>query len=355
MDKKKVIVVDDSAFMRKMIGDMIDTYPNFEVVARLKNGKELVDKIEELQPEIVTLDVEMPIMDGLTTLKELKNKKHNAKIVMVSSLTSEGSKMTIECLMNGAIDFIQKPSGSISLDIDKIKQELQEKFNTISKVRAVPDRYIEKKPKQIEKKEVVVTSTPNRNVKGNKIEAVLIGSSTGGPKAVQKVLTPLKNLGVPVIIVQHMPKGFTKAFASRLNNICSLNVVECEDGMTLTPDTVYIAQGGYHLEIKRDKTTSLTDGKTIWGVKPAVDKMLSTGATAYRGNVLSVILTGMGRDGAEGTAMVKDFGGTTIAEDESTSVIFGMPKAAIETGKVDYILPLDEIANKIMTLVKGER
>ncbi|MGL5152809.1 MAG: protein-glutamate methylesterase/protein-glutamine glutaminase [Clostridium sp.] len=347
MNKKRVVVVDDSAFMRKMIGDMIEGFPEFTVVDKLRNGKELVDKIESLNADIITLDVEMPIMDGLSTLKELRKKNIESKIVMVSSLTAEGSKMTIECLMNGAIDFIQKPSGSISLDIEKIKEDLYQKFITISKMGFnKPLVKVSEPEKSIKKINKIV-------VKSKKIEAVLIGASTGGPRAIQKVLTGINKIGVPIIVVQHMPKGFTKAFADRLNNICSLRVVEAEEGMRLQPDTVYIAKGGHHLEILRDKTIHLTDGQTLWGVKPAVDKMISTAASAYRGNVLSVILTGMGKDGAQGTSLVKEFGGITIAEDKSTTVVYGMPKEAIATGKVDYVIPLDEIPSNILSLLKG--
>lgn len=355
MDKVKVVVVDDSAFMRKLISEMIGSSEKFEVIAKLRNGKELIDRIDKYNPDIVTLDLEMPVLDGLATLKELKRIGRKLPVIVLSSLTSSGSSQTMECLEEGAIDFIEKPSGSISLDIDKIKDSLLDKMDVItSKNESVDQRIsnnINTSKNQVIKQQVV----SKKRVKISKnIQAVIIGASTGGPKALQKVLCSIEsNIGVPIFVVQHMPKGFTKAFADRLNNICSLKVVEAEDGMEICKDTIYIAQGGYHMTVGSDGKIHLNKEPAIWGVRPAVDKLFESAVNVYKGNLLSVILTGMGKDGAMGTEMVKDAGGMTIAEDQSTCTIYGMPKAAYETGKVDEVLLLDEIGQRITNVTKG--
>jgi len=190
--------------------------------------------------------------------------------------------------------------------------------------------------------------------KNKKIDAVVIGASTGGPKALQQVLTKLPaNLNVPVFVVQHMPEGFTKVFAERLNKVCNLNVTEAEDGMSINRNTIYIAKGGSHMIIDSSIRVSLNKEPSIWGVRPAVDKLFESASKVYGGNLLSVVLTGMGKDGAEGSKRIKDCGGITISEDKSTCTIYGMPKAAYETGKIDLVLPLDQICNKITEIVKG--
>ena len=344
MSKFRVVVVDDSAFMRKLISDIIEEDEQLQVVAKLRNGKELIDNIDKLNPDIVTLDLEMPVMDGLETLKALRrlNKKYN--VIMLSSLTESGSRYTLECLDWGAIDFIHKPSGSISMDIAKIGEELLEKIHGI----------LQDKTRRRSK---IESPQPSREVNRVRhtggINAVVIGASTGGPKALQRVLPKIdKDINVPIFVVQHMPKGFTKAFADRLDAMCSLKVVEAKDGMEVKKNTIYIAEGGHHMLVNKNRIV-MSDAPTMWGVRPAVDKLFEAAAKTYCDKLLSVILTGMGRDGASGTALIKDFGGVTIAESETTSIIYGMPKAAFETGKVDMVLPVDEIGLKINQLVKG--
>ena len=192
------------------------------------------------------------------------------------------------------------------------------------------------------------------NVKNKKIDAIVIGASTGGPKALQEVLTKFpENIGVPIFVVQHMPEGFTKVFAERLNKLCKLNVVEGSDGMPIKSNTIYIAKGGYHMTVSNKNTISLNTEPAIWGVRPAVDKLFDSAVNVYKSNLISVVLTGMGKDGAEGTRNIKDNGGLTISEDKSTCTIYGMPKAAFETGKVDLVLPLDQVTDKIVKIVKG--
>lgn len=358
MDKIKIIVVDDSAFMRKAISEMIESEKNFEVIAKLRDGRELIEKVDEYTPDLITLDLHMKDLDGLATLKELKKSGKSYPIIMLSSATTEGSELTLECLDNGAISFITKPSGSISLDIEKVQKNLIEEIKSITssiksrRILSVPNTRTRNTNSIMERS--INEENTSFNLKNKKIDAVVIGASTGGPKALQEVLTKLpSNLGVPVLVVQHMPEGFTKVFAERLNKICNMKVVEAEEGMVINKDTIYIAKGGHHMTVYTNSTIHLNEEPPIWGVRPAVDKLFDSAIKLYKSNLLSVILTGMGKDGASGTAHVKDYGGVTISEDKSTCTIYGMPKAAFETGKVDLVVPLDQMASKIINIVKG--
>ena len=354
MDKIRIVVVDDSAFMRKAISDMIESEDSFEVVAKLRDGRELIEKVEDINPDLITLDVHMRDLDGLATLKELKRMGKSYPIIMLSSATTEGSEITLECLDNGAITFINKPSGSISLDIAKIQRRLIDEIKSItaSKREKKADLKTTDNIKTIINKDIEKSNIGLP--KNKKIDVVLIGASTGGPKALQEVLTKLpENLGVPVLVVQHMPEGFTKVFAERLDKVCNLKVVEADDGMRIDKNTIYIAKGGSHMIVDNRKTIILNKDPAIWGVRPAVDKLFNSAIELYGPNILSVILTGMGRDGADGTKNIKDNGGVTISEDKSTCTIYGMPKAAYETGKVDLVVPLNKIAEKIIEIVQG--
>ncbi|MBU5225408.1 chemotaxis response regulator protein-glutamate methylesterase [Clostridium senegalense] len=347
MDRKiKVIVVDDSALMRKIISDMINEQEDMEVVAIARNGEELLKKLEVITPDVITLDIEMPILDGISTLKVLKEKKIASKIIMLSSLTKDGAEITMDCLALGAFDFVCKPSGAISLDINIVKDDLIKKIRnekrtikSISMRNKTNSNFMER----LRKKET----------NHKEINAVVIGASTGGPKALYSVITGLpKNLGVPIFVVQHMPVGFTKAFAERLDRGSNLKVVEAEDRMRIEENVVYVARAGYHMEIE-GTYIRLTDTSPVCGVKPAVDKLFISASKVYGSKLLSVVLTGMGKDGANGTIEVKNRGGYTMAEDESTCIIYGMPKAAFETNKVDEVLPLHYVSSRITKVVRG--
>lgn len=355
MRKFKVLVVDDSALMRKIISDMINSENNMEVVAIARNGQDFIKKLEDVKPNVVTLDVEMPVMNGIEALKELRTRNIGIPVIILSSVSKKSSELTMECLENGAFDFIAKPSGAISLDIDKVRNELISKLNlayekcqngcTIEEIRAISkdiSKELNEENKSIPKKKFA-----------NKISALVIGASTGGPKALHQVISNLPDdLGVPVFVVQHMPATFTKAFAERLNSRSKITVVEAYDGQAVSNNVVYIAPGGFHMEVGKDKKIHLNKEPTVWGVRPAVDKLFKSAAAVYKERLMSVVLTGMGRDGAEGTIEVKKNGGITISEDRSTSVIYGMPKAAYETGMVDMVLRLDKVASEIVKIVK---
>lgn len=368
MDKVKIIVVDDSAFMRKAISDMIESESGFEVIAKFRDGRELVEKIDKYNPDLITLDVHMKDLDGLATLKELKRLGKSYPVIMVSSVTTEGSELTLECLDNGAISFVTKPSGSISLDIVKIKNNLIEQIKSIAnnsgyrkKLDNANDNLNCKVNNTAISNNINEVKELNKRVnnimvmpKNKKIDAVVIGASTGGPKALQEVLTKFpENLGVPVFVVQHMPEGFTKVFSERLDKICKMKVIEAEEGMKININTIYIAKGGRHMTVGTNSLIHLNEEPPIWGVRPAVDKLFNSAISVYKGNLVSAILTGMGRDGAEGTKNIKDSGGVTISEDKSTCTIYGMPKAAYETGKVDFVIPLEQIASNIINIIKG--
>lgn len=344
-------MVDDSALMRKVISDMINEQSDMEVIAVARNGEELLNKIQKEEPDVITLDVEMPKMDGITALKELKKQKSSIPVIMLSSASTRGTELTIECLELGAFDFVRKPSGAISLDITKVKNEL------IERTRMAYEKYKNGVKTKINEKEVENIKTISRQpIRSRQIDAVVIGASTGGPKALYAVLTKLpKNLGVPVFVVQHMPVGFTKAFAERLNENCQLKVTEASHREIIEKNTIYIAPGGQHMEVGRDGKICLNDEPAIWGVRPAVDKLFISASEVYGANIVSVILTGMGRDGAQGTIAIKNAGGVTISEDKSTCTIYGMPKAAYETGKVDLVLPVDEVSNEVIKLVSNRR
>ncbi len=363
MEKIKVLVVDDSALMRKIISDMISEDEAIKVLGTARNGKDLLEKLslnftKNNMPDVITLDVEMPKMDGITALGELKKNDINIPVIVLSSVSKEGKKRTMECLDMGAFDFLPKPSGTISLDINKVKAELVEKIkeayfaNTVktNKTQENIQLSIQKNEKASTLK--AASSNVDRKIKKD-INAVVIGASTGGPKALYSVITQFpQNMGVPVFVVQHMPAGFTKAFADRLDSNSKIKVLEAEDGMNVEKDTVYVAPGGFHMEVWRDKRIHLNKEPAIWGVRPAVDKLFISASKVYGENIISVILTGMGRDGAQGTVEIKENGGITLSEDESTCTIYGMPKAAYATGKVDLVLPIDKIANEIVKIIK---
>ncbi len=336
----RVLVVDDSAFMRKMVTQILNSCDDIEVIGTAKDGEDGIKKVEELKPDVVTLDVEMPKVDGLTALAYIMN-KFPLPVVMLSALTGEGTKATVKALSYGAVDYIQKPSGTISLDIDKIKDEI------INKVKLAATAKVRKLELRERPKPGIDFCLENEKV-------VVIGASTGGPQALVEVLSNLpRNIPASILLVQHMPKQFTKSFAERLNSLSEIEVKEAENGDEIIEGRALLAPGDYHMLVNSSKVI-LDDGPKINSVRPAVDPTMISAAQSYGKNVVGVILTGMGNDGAYGIKIIKEKGGITIAQDESTSVVFGMPKAAIATGCVDKVLPLHEIANEIITILGGK-
>lgn len=324
----RVLVVDDSAFMRKVIADIINSDPLLEVVGTAVDGIDALGKISKLKPDVITLDVNMPRMDGLTTLKHIME-RNPLPVIMLSNATQEGAEITFKALEMGAIDYIPKPSGELSLDIHKVKNELITKIKTAATAKITVHK----------RKFHPIVRRPQKF--GTKV--IAIGASTGGPPAIEEILSQLPENVPPILIVQHMPPGFTKLFARRLNSFTKFAVKEAEEGDTIVPGQAFIAPGGYHMTVTKDGKIHLDEGPPIHGVKPAVDPMMETVADIYKSETIGVILTGMGRDGAIGMKKIKQYGGVTIAQDEGTSTVFGMPKAAIDEGCVDKILPLFQI------------
>ncbi|WP_067729419.1 protein-glutamate methylesterase/protein-glutamine glutaminase [Oceanobacillus damuensis] len=344
----RVLVIDDSAFMRKVISNILNSDSRIDVIAVARNGEEGLKKLNELSPDVVTLDVHMPIMNGIDTLREIM-KTNPTPVVMLSSVTEEGTANTIQAISNGAVDFITKPSGPISLDIQMIGNEITSKVYTASQVTV-------KKNKTIRETPVKRLITPIG--KEHEKTIVTIGTSTGGPRALQQVLTSLpNNFPAPIVIVQHMPKGFTKSLADRLNDLSAIEVKEAVHGEMLEKGTAYIAPGGKHMTVKKIGTSiaiHLSKEAPIKGHRPAVDILFGSVASVKQVNKIAVVLTGMGNDGSEGIVKMKDTDEKTIviAESQETSIVYGMPKSAVKTGYVDHQLPLHEIADILIRLKK---
>ncbi len=343
--KIKVLVVDDSAFMRKALSMMLESDPEIEVVATARDGSEAIDKIKTLKPDIVTLDVEMPRMDGLTALKIIM-KECPLPVLMVSSLTTEGAKVTLEALKLGAVDFIPKQLSYVSLDIVKIKDELIQKVKSI-----VNSKFIRRK---IYKYEVESIGKEKFKPVKKEFELVAIGVSTGGPVSLQEVLSKIPaDFPVGIVIAQHMPPNFTRLLAERLNSISKIEVREASDGDVVRAKLALVAQGGRNLIFEKnggDKIVRIVDfPDTLY--KPSVDLMMSSASDVFGDKVLGVIMTGMGKDGLEGLRKVKEKGGYVIAQDEETSVVWGMPKAVVDAGLADSILPLEKIGEAISRVV----
>lgn len=344
----KVLIVDDSAFMRKVLTDLFSKENDFIVLDTARNGREAVEKVQKLKPDIITMDVEMPVMDGIKAVEEIMA-KYPTPILMISSLTKQGAEATMKALSAGAIDFIAKTAGPIS-SIETIKNEI------LSKCRAVVRGNLISLKKLTLKVEKPISVSPSFKVplSGNE-KIVAIGTSTGGPRALQEIITKFPaNLPCGVVVVQHMPPGFTKSLADRLNSLSEVSVKEAENNDVIKPGLVFIAPGDYHMVFVQEngKTViKLNQNPPIGGHRPAVDPMFESIAKIYGKNTIGVILTGMGRDGANGIKYIKEQRGYTIAEDQSTAVVYGMPKAAVELGAVDKVLPLSLIADEIVRSV----
>ncbi len=346
-DPIRVMIVDDSAFMRYTINRHLEADPDITVVGSAENGLSALAKIPSLKPDVITLDVEMPKLDGLATLERIM-REFPTPVVMLSSLTATGARTTVKALMRGAVDFVQKPSGS-------------------AETRAVMTVLVEKikSAAQVHTAKVQPTMSPDEPLASHHMglrpflpgdPLVVIGASTGGPKALQKVLAHLPaDLSAAVVIVQHMPAGFTKSLAQRLNELSSLTVQEAVDGDRLAKGLVLLAPGDYHMEIVGAKRIRLNQAPRRNHVRPSVDITMESAANQCGSSVLGVILTGMGSDGTAGAQQIKAQGGHIIAEDEITSVVYGMPRSVIEAGWADKVVLLPDVAQTIVGMVMHER
>ena len=345
----KVLIVDDSAFMRNTLSSMISSDPGIEVIGIARDGMEAIDKVAALKPDIVTMDIEMPRMNGLDALKKIME-KNPVPVLMLSSLTTDGAKATLDALDIGAVDFIPKNLSDLSINIVRIKEILIDKIKKIASNRSFRRRIY---------RPVKLLAMPQKNQRyasSRRVGIVAIGSSTGGPKALQNIITCIPaNFPVPILIAQHMPASFTGPFAERLNQLSPLLVKEAEDGEVIKKGTVYIAPGGGHMSVLRKKISETSiklikdEGQYIY--KPSIDLMMQSVVNNFSGSVLGIILTGLGNDGEGGMKEIKNKGGKTIAESEETCIVYGMPRAVVEAGIADKIIPLHEIAGELINAV----
>lgn len=342
MDKIKVVVVDDSLFIRKVIRDVLDSDFEIVVVGEAIDGQDALEKINQLKPDVVTLDYEMPKLNGLEVIDQVMHLEDRPKIIMVSGFTTEDSVITLRCLEAGAIDFILKPSGTTSPDMYKIREMIIEKV----KIAAEANQNWQNKEEHSK-----VKFDFARDQKG----VVVIGASTGGPAALEILLPKFPiNFPLPIIVAQHLPAHFTKTFAERVNKTCQLNLVEAYNGQKISQGNIYLTPGGINSEVDvNDKNQIIFKSSSNNQSKetPSVDLVMTSVAKIYGENTIGVILTGMGKDGTAGMEAIKKVGGKTIVQDEESSAIFGMGKEVIDQGLADNVVPLNRIVAKILEIV----
>ncbi|MEW6719909.1 MAG: chemotaxis response regulator protein-glutamate methylesterase [Thermodesulfobacteriota bacterium] len=350
----RVLIVDDSAFMRNALGKMLSADPEIEVAGTARDGVEALEKIAQLKPDLVTMDIEMPRMDGIEALRRIMATQP-LPVIMVSSLTVEGAKATLEALDIGAVDFLSKNLADLSLNILQVREALLEKVKQIGRKRA---RQTIRTARAIQPPAVPPPPAEGRQEyrKERRIAVVAIGTSTGGPKALQEVIPKLpKEFPVPVVVVQHMPPAFTAAFAERLNELSRVRVKEAEEGEVLKPGVVLVAPGRGHLSVRRGRVgecyVTVDENRPDLIYRPSADVMLLSVAEIFPGRALGVILTGMGNDGEKGMLAIKASGGRTIAQNEETCVVYGMPRASVDARAVDRVVPLCEVAGEIVNAV----
>jgi len=378
-DEVSVLIVDDSALMRNLIGHMVDETPGLVIGDKAMNGKFALDKIPRVNPDVIVLDLEMPEMNGIEFLKERKKRGIKIPVVILSSIARRGAEITMEALSLGASDFIQKPSGSESQDIHVVKDTLVEKLlgygtsyrreqgrKTLSpaefapKTTAKPSPIMDMLVSTSSSAKVEPAKPPNQLRKPANTEIIAIGISTGGPDALRVVFSQLDaDLKVPIVVVQHMPPGFTNEFAKSLDRICPLDVKEAADGDAIIPGRILIAQGNKHLEVEKKSITSpcvrLSDTPLVSGHRPSADVLFASVAMAYQNHALGVIMTGMGRDGAQQLGTIYKEGGMTLGQDEGSAVVYGMPRVAFELGHVMEQVSLQKMARRICDVAKTPR
>jgi two-component system chemotaxis response regulator CheB len=374
-----VLIVDDSALMRNLIGHMVEDTPGLTVAEKAMNGIFALQKISRVNPDIIVLDLEMPEMNGIEFLKERKKRGITIPVVILSSIAAKGAEITMEALALGASDFVQKPSGSVSEDIHVVKDTLMGMLlgyggsyrKSQGKVLLTPSEYAPKTP-SMKNSDIAVhfklasaapaapAQPPTPLRKPGKTEIIAIGISTGGPDALRVVFAKLdEDLRVPIVVVQHMPVGFTNEFAKSLDRICPLDVKEAEDGDEIKPGRILIAQGSKHLEVEKKALSNpvvrLSDAPLVSGHRPSADVLFASVAMNYSNHALGVIMTGMGRDGAQHLGTIFREGGITIGQDEASAVVYGMPRVAYEMGHVMEQVSLDNMARRICDVAKTPR
>ncbi|MBU0993829.1 MAG: chemotaxis response regulator protein-glutamate methylesterase [Proteobacteria bacterium] len=344
--KIKVLIVDDSAIVRKVLNEELSREKDIDVIGTAPDPYVARDKIINLKPDVITLDIEMPRMDGLTFLRKLM-KYYPIPVIIVSSLTTSGSKMALDALSYGALEVISKPSAAYS--VGDMSVQLAEKIRAVATVNVSAIR----KEISSEKNDVAQTQIISNALSETTNKIIAIGASTGGTEALRNVLTRMPANSPGIVVVQHMPAKFTTSFAERLDSLCEVHVKEAADGDSVLNGQVLIAPGNFHMLLKRSGARYYVEVKTgpmVHHQRPAVDILFKSVAKFAGSNAVGVILTGMGADGASGMAFMKEAGAKTIAQDEKTCVVFGMPKEAIKTGAVDKVLPIDNIAQAALNM-----
>lgn len=347
--KRTVLVVDDSAFMRKLVSDVVDASEQFRVVGTARNGLDALKQVHALDPDVVTLDVQMPELDGLQALGYIMSESPRPVVMLSAAESTEGNDLTIRALELGAVDFVRKPMGALSYDVHAMRDQLLDALRaaTEANLRSVP---MLARPR-------LRSSGSFAPADASAARAVVIAASTGGPRALAEVIPRLpRDMSGAVFVVQHMPAGFTRSLAQRLDSLSPLSVSEAESGNVLRRGHVYIAPGGLHSRLVAtvDGVCVITDdGPTIHGVRPAADPLFRSAAQAFGADTIGVVLTGMGRDGAEGLRAIREAGGLAIVQNRETSVIYGMPQAALQHAGADRVAPLGEIGAAIMDLYAG--
>ena len=349
--KLRVLVVDDSAFMRGAISRVLSGDPRFEVAGQAKDGEEAVRLAAELRPDVISMDFNMPGLNGAEATRAILA-KNATPIVMLSAHTREGAAATVQALAAGAVDFVEKPDGEVSANLVSIRDQLVDKLiaaaganvrgsMTVLDVASSAPPVSRRAPRP----------TPKPMPAG--LRVIVIASSPGGPAALVRLLPEIATTKAALVVVQHMSAGFTSALAEQLAEQARYTVSEAKGGDALRAGCALVAPGGQHLVLERNGTVSLSDAPPVHGVRPAADVTLKSAAQVYGARAVGIVLTGMGRDGAMGLAAIKAAGGRTIAQDKATSTVFGMPKAAVEMGVVDEVLPLDQIGKTVSRLVSS--
>ncbi|NCT77931.1 chemotaxis response regulator protein-glutamate methylesterase [Pseudomonas stutzeri] len=360
----KVLVVDDSGFFRRRVSENLSSDPNIQVVGTATNGREAIDQVLALKPDVITMDYEMPMMDGITAVRQIMQ-RCPTPVLMFSSLTHEGARVTLDALDAGAVDYLPKNFEDISRNPDKVKQLLCEKVHTVSRsnrrystfcsssvsapapsVRGTPAALATARSTGAGATPATPARAPAPKRKAYKL--VAIGTSTGGPVALQRVLTQLPaNFPAPIVLIQHMPAAFTKAFADRLDKLCRIRVKEAEDGDVLRPGLALLAPGGKQMMIDGRGAVRILPGDDRLNYKPCVDVTFGSAAKSFHDKVLAVVLTGMGADGREGARLLKQSGSQVWAQDEASCVIYGMPMAVVKANLSDAVYGLDDIGRNL--------
>ncbi len=358
-----VLVVEDSAFFRRTLKNMLESDPLIEVIGTAEDGKEALEKIEKLRPDVVTLDIEMPKMNGLDVLK-IVMEKFPLPVIMVSSMTEEGAGATLDALHMGAVDYITKNLSYTHSNIGDVKDELLAKVKAVANKSSASERLSFKKKIQSESALKNLGRSQSGSYSGRcldykgggEVDLVALGASTGGPKALQEILSQLPgNFPAPIIITQHMPGVFTKPFAERINKLCEIEIKEAEENDIIKPGVALLAPGGYQMRVRkrnREHRVEISNEPKEIIYKPSVDITMISASQSFDKKCVGVILTGMGSDGVEGMRAIKSQGGMTIAQDKKSCVVYGMPKMVVEAGVADKTVPLDDIAGELLRQVQ---